>query len=66
MNAQITIYTNGKTTQTRIYAGNFERLSQNGTTTSYQYIYSPPLGVCWAYVLAICCDVARCYAERWR
>ena len=41
MNAQITIYTSGKTTQTRIYAGDFERLTQNGTTTSYQYIYSP-------------------------
>lgn len=41
MNAQITIYTSGKTTQTRIYAGDFERLSQNGTTTSYLYIYSP-------------------------
>ena len=36
-----TIYANGKTTQTRIYAGDFERLSQNGSTTGYQYIYSP-------------------------
>lgn len=27
--------------ETRIYAGDFERLSQNGTTTSYLYIYSP-------------------------
>ncbi len=41
MNAPITIYTNSKTTQTRIYAGDFERLSQNRATTNYQYIYSP-------------------------
>ena len=36
-----TIYTNGIATQTRIYAGSYERLTQNGTTTGYQYIYSP-------------------------
>lgn len=59
MNAQITIYTNGKTTQTRIYAGDFERLSQNRATTSYQYIYSPD-GLVGIYV-----KPSNSTAEKW-
>lgn len=36
-----TAYSNGAATQVRIYAGDFERLTQNGVTTCYQYVYSP-------------------------
>ena len=32
---------NNKLQEMRIYAGTYERLTQNGKTTAYQYIYSP-------------------------
>lgn len=43
-----TVYTRGETTETRVYAGDFERLTRNGSTISYQYIYSPDglVGIC--------------------
>lgn len=43
-----TIYTCGETKEVRVYAGDFERLTRNGTTVSYQYIYSPDglVGIC--------------------
>ncbi|MGN0029212.1 MAG: RHS repeat domain-containing protein [Marinilabiliaceae bacterium] len=43
-----TIYTCGETKEVRVYAGDFERLTSDGTTVSYQHIYSPDglAGIC--------------------
>lgn len=36
-----TVYSDGKNTSTTLYAGSYERRTENGTTRGYNYIYSP-------------------------